>query len=559
MDNNLLSSHGKTLVVAPTGSGKTTAVIDSLLESEERLLIVTPTIALAKQIAAPKYDTDGTLLRRELPVHYSGHTISPTERVVVTVYDHIYTFARDGRTLVVDEIHNIITALSYRRRTIENLRKCFVFFRRIVGLTGTHIDCRFWADWHIIHFEPTDNSNQRTLTRQPFYKKSLYAEAAKTIESHVSSGRQVFVYMQDKTDGLASLIAELTARCVTSVSTLNSTTLRSGELDLTGATEVIETGRFSTDVLITTFAEGISILNQNVTYIAFESDYVSLAQSLSRLRHKPFAAILLSNADMAIGRDYDSEAATERNKLIAIAKIKLDSIMHLSENLDALEALVSCDPDGNLLDKTASLNYTEIEYRVLVELNMTMQKYQCLLASALQRYNVHLVNGRAWPIDADNIAEQPTKAGVNKMKRAGRAKSAENYFNGSKNEPHVHSVFVGLVNRLGFSEVDAEQFIKTEWVRSAKAYDTLVAQHAIAYSDAAAPLRKLLTTRLSDDEFYTADELRAIVSQCVAEAGYAISGSELDIARALYDVERTTTKVDGQLINGYTLNTDNDW
>lgn len=541
----------KTLIVAPTGSGKTTAVVNTLLESGRRLLIVTPTIALAKQIGAAKYDADGNVTRRELPVHYAGHPISNTEPVVVTVYDHIYTFAKDGRTLVVDEIHNLITALSYRADTIKKLRKTFTYFRHIIGLTGTHIDSRFWADWNIIKYEPA-TPKRVILTRQPYYETTLYAEAAQTIKHFVARGKQVFVYLPDKSAKLDKTVAELAARGVTSVSTLNSTTLRSGELDLTGAIEVIDTGYFTSKVLITTFAEGISILNTNTAYVALgDPDFVSIAQSMARLRNTPTDAVLFSNAHKTGAGDYIFEAAEQRDKIVDLAETKLAGVKAVSNTLDAMEAFIACDEDGELLDTNSVVNHTVVEYRVLKAMGTKMLEYRETLASALQLYNIKLVDGRRWPIDAENLTEQPV--GRDKLKKAGRQQSVSNYFDGG-NEPHVASIFAQLIKTFGYTPESAEVWLRNDWVKSANAFDTLKASHTVATSAETAKLRKLLAENLVIGDFYDGDELRATVRHIADIAGFELKvGAELKVLEALYSVKRSGKRIDGEYSNGYTL------
>ena len=127
----------KIIASAETGTGKTTAFVKEFHKHRpsKRLIILAPLTAIVDQIKAEN-DTVISLTGKSSP---SDHTKAKTASLVVATYEQGYKHLKDHNTfdyVVIDEVHNLITANSYKSETITNLTYVLESYR-VIGLTGT--------------------------------------------------------------------------------------------------------------------------------------------------------------------------------------------------------------------------------------------------------------------------------------------------------------------------------------------------------------------------------------------------------------------------------------
>ena len=127
----------KIIASAETGTGKTTAFVKEFHKHRpsKRFIILAPLTAIVDQIKAEN-DTVISLTGKSSP---SDHTKAKTASLVVATYEQGYKHLKDHNTfdyVVIDEVHNLITANSYKSETITNLTYVLESYR-VIGLTGT--------------------------------------------------------------------------------------------------------------------------------------------------------------------------------------------------------------------------------------------------------------------------------------------------------------------------------------------------------------------------------------------------------------------------------------
>lgn len=133
-------SYGRIIVKAETGTGKTYAVINEIHKHrpEARILIVAPLTMIVEQQA--KINTKG--------VYLTGKSVFD-DRIKVLVNNLCFmTYEQGARFLaydentevfdyvIIDEVHNLITANGYKHDVILNLTESFGG-RKLIGLTAT--------------------------------------------------------------------------------------------------------------------------------------------------------------------------------------------------------------------------------------------------------------------------------------------------------------------------------------------------------------------------------------------------------------------------------------
>ena len=130
-------ANDKTILTAETGTGKTTAFLMDFTKyrPKKRLLILAPLTAIVEQTKSNFKNITTLTGNSSREDHIKAKKVS----IVMATYEQGYKHLKDPNTfdyIVVDEIHNLITANSYKREAIKNLTSLFKNYT-IIGLTGT--------------------------------------------------------------------------------------------------------------------------------------------------------------------------------------------------------------------------------------------------------------------------------------------------------------------------------------------------------------------------------------------------------------------------------------
>ena len=130
-------ANDKIILTAETGTGKTTSFLMDFIKHRpnKRLLILAPLTAIVEQTKA-EFPTIITLTGNSTP---EEHIKAKKASIVMATYEQGYKHLNDPNTfdyVVIDEVHNLITANSYKREIIKNLTSLLDSYK-IIGLTGT--------------------------------------------------------------------------------------------------------------------------------------------------------------------------------------------------------------------------------------------------------------------------------------------------------------------------------------------------------------------------------------------------------------------------------------
>jgi hypothetical protein len=129
--------YKKVILTAETGTGKTTGIIKHFQQNKttKRVLILMPLTVIVEQIKS-EHPNIVSLTGSSEP---NEHIKAKTFPIVIGTYEQGYKHLSDPNTfdyVVIDEIHNLITANSYKRDIIRNLTSILSPYI-VIGLTGT--------------------------------------------------------------------------------------------------------------------------------------------------------------------------------------------------------------------------------------------------------------------------------------------------------------------------------------------------------------------------------------------------------------------------------------
>lgn len=202
----------RSLIVAPTGSGKTYAAMEAIKSrvshsSNEFYIFTAPTRALAKQVQS---QYGGFLLigrTRGEQEETLRDAVKKGERVIVSTFDKCgeaadFVGRQSGRAVViVDEIHQLVTAYSYRARQLTALSDTLErpLVSKVIGITGTPSPLRlndFEAVYTLEMRKPVPVA-KRFLAYHYDFTKEFEALLIKTIETRLKQGVKMLVFLNN--------------------------------------------------------------------------------------------------------------------------------------------------------------------------------------------------------------------------------------------------------------------------------------------------------------------------------------------------------------------------
>ena len=271
----------KIIASAETGTGKTTAFVKEFHKHRpsKRLIILAPLTAIVDQIKAEN-DTVISLTGKSSP---SDHTKAKTASLVVATYEQGYKHLKDHNTfdyVAIDEVHNLITANSYKSETITNLTYVLESYR-VIGLTGT-VNILFKAiGYKLINIKKESQKKVDVnfiIDNRPTLKIAL--QHLKNVK-----GKCILrVNSRSVAEDIAIELIKLCAYTEDEILTLNSDNNIKNSKDYKN---LISEGEFDKKkrLVITTsiIDEGLSIRQEGFTDVVFiETEYNPMAESLKQ-------------------------------------------------------------------------------------------------------------------------------------------------------------------------------------------------------------------------------------------------------------------------------------
>ncbi|MGD1007309.1 MAG: DEAD/DEAH box helicase [Ignavibacteriaceae bacterium] len=130
------------VIYANTGTGKTTSVLNVLVDNSINFIVAVPLRILAKQISAEHKSI-------ELAIDISDKEIFSKlndRKPIVTTYERFNSFSkyfaeRCDWIVVVDEFHKLVSDSSYRNESARIVNDIIYEYRKFIGLTGTPHGC----------------------------------------------------------------------------------------------------------------------------------------------------------------------------------------------------------------------------------------------------------------------------------------------------------------------------------------------------------------------------------------------------------------------------------
>lgn len=203
--DNLLSNKSFN-IVASLGSGKTTFLINYFTVSKDPVIFLVPLVSLRKELISNYSnmcivgnDTDINTIKQ------SNFIISTYEGFgrIIKVIDSL-----DKYTLVIDEAHNLIIQLNFRREAIYKIIEAKSKFKQVIKISGTPEGIFVKHEYNLVLKRKTaDPIEKRKITIVDF-KGDLEKYIYELITSHISKG-VIVIYLNDKKKG-ANLFEFLT-------------------------------------------------------------------------------------------------------------------------------------------------------------------------------------------------------------------------------------------------------------------------------------------------------------------------------------------------------------
>lgn len=495
------------LVCAGAGSGKSTAVIKCLKALNLPFVFLAPTKQVANQLG----------LDNDLPVVHADSTDGIAHQTI-SVYDHITKFidfenlSKTGQTyLVIDEAHNIISSREYdfRQIAIRKLEEYQKYFLKTIYLTASPEDFRAYGNVKIIYVEETWKPLEVYATPYENELKTI----AQMCYDRVAEDKKVMIYLQSTGKPLEELKKYLHDVGITDIQIFNSKDPNHYTESGMEKASLID-GWIKGKVLITTYAEGISLYNNDFDFICSANVDVGTAyQAFNRLRNTNGNLYYLFNPKKELNHfdeiyepAFDkvlNEAKELKRKLSKYPSVNARYLEYRDKNplltLDGLEILM-----GEVSRRASAIAHNSVRWDWKA------------LQTGFARYNVTLVKNPKILMQFELEYTPETRKQI---------LEGIFYFWGStemKNLPSHYMVEIDKINELlkylDFPEV--KEFMLTDYVTKPSNYTVKLQQLQLYANPFDAQLKLNLEKTIIAGNEYKYSELNALVNPVLEKLNY---------------------------------------
>lgn len=296
LDNQLPTAYTKnTILVAPTGTGKSTYVIEVL---KGKRIVVCPNTSVLRSFKSFK----------GVSVFYGDEKSTTFTDIILTTQDSFVNLVNNledkGENLieylvVIDEVHTLVTSANYgyKYKAINSVVEMVSNYPVVIlGLTATPITTTtnpFYNSFEtILVKQKSDVKREIQLAQYADYRSFCIEKCIENYKSKVTT----VIYKNDKRN--IEVLAEALKMQGLTVAIINSDTKES-----TDYTQIVEKGILNVDVILTTclLKEGVSIKGKDgrtdVDYIVTgDNHYTCVNQLSSRVRNATTITITLASS-----------------------------------------------------------------------------------------------------------------------------------------------------------------------------------------------------------------------------------------------------------------------
>lgn len=524
-------------LVAIPGFGKSTTILEFLLKNHHKFLYVANSKETADQLAL-KCEAMG--FSKPLVIHNdSTDTFDSIPDQCITIYDHFSRFVdkhnpalmRD-KICIIDEAANLIQQrdLKFRYNVIRKLELKLKYFKKIVYMTATPIDyAAYGDDLEVIKLE--DDSEPTNLIAVPYGTYTEMKDIAEVAKYEIEKGRQTVIYLQSLGAQLSELKQYLKQLGIKSISYYNSQQKENHSYweteTLVTEEKIKETGLVTGQCLITTYSDGISILNDGFSFISCsKADYHTVYQAMNRFRKGCHSYYVMSNAYQN-GEDH----LTVYEKCKQEVYKEVDRIIEALEHEDSLEErqFYLTEKRTTLVNIEGIVSKAEVIRQAVIKQHQNFATNYHGLKTAFAQYNIKL---KHWPRIPNRSELEYT------------AESKEKVLNGIfaslEAEAHIPNIhpereYLDKINELlKYLDYHAvKQFMLTEFVKRTSSYDEKLQQLQLDYNAKDALLKLRLLKALESGKRYLSTELDAIICLTCLDINYQLVRSTVSTLEGL--------------------------
>ncbi len=310
---NYIQQHGKVLLKARTGTGKTTFALEELARRVRgRVIILEPLTVIVDAIARSRYG--------EIAVIKQGATHEDVQtalhsKITVCTYDSFAKMppAADDDLIICDEVHELLSGYGMpdKRSKYEYLFRQLLAARNVLCISATPPE--FLREYGFKYVEVKAGQSNKLLLTPITYKGKIQHELARLLPTLDFAGYQYLIRLNNLKH-IEQIVGSFKGLAAGQIAVLSS-----GSKGVAGSVyqAITETKHIPENVRLiftTSLIDcGVDIYNQHLRVIVaeHENEHLSLSNTLqfmARARRIPLLPVTVYKQERK-GRDFDGEAA----------------------------------------------------------------------------------------------------------------------------------------------------------------------------------------------------------------------------------------------------------
>jgi hypothetical protein len=549
---------------SPTGSGKSTYIINYLKEKQIPFIFLCDTLLLAKQLAKA----------HNLPYYAADRKETVKEKQIITIYNHINKVYNEEAVLIIDEAHSLVSNNNFRSRDIEKVLNFGTLSEKVLLLSGTPLFTKdeFYNNLETIQVRRSSETAQELNIIET---NDIILQAIEMALISKQNGKIPVFSLLNTTDSLLELQGQLMKAGFSNIGVINSK-VKNGEMDVdsTHYEELVNTGNLNVDALITTYDQGYSIYNTNCDLIflpgSTRHSYASIVQMIARFRKiEKLNIYLVKTASEPLEESIDLVNMKNCFNLQTLnqyiyhryeekATGLLERLKRNKKFNRAAKAFLSLiEKDSDLVNESLEINHQAVGFRTLIKLTNLMYADINFANKILNYYNI--------TVKIMNKTEFNIKLEKSKLTNDRTQEIVEELFSSigedgklsEKVEPVIYKAynFFTELNRFE-TNISKCKSLMLEAYGDTKKWNHLIEGYSLRKSQdiQVKSIRQSIYSKIKQGNWYSKDELFKIIAPIVKEYKGDISKVKCGILVDHYfEVEESGKRVDGKVVHGYLI------